>query len=230
MKIFSTFETIFWKFVNFFEDWIWPAYHIRRLFNRKDIIKLKKVKPWEWCDEREQLLLACQAIVESFFDQEPDKIVCYYKDEKGEDVGPRVKSKSFPEIDGKYFFDVLKDVRDILLYEIPEIDEDIEALLSTSLFLSPRLDLLSDSLEVKEDYSKTPKTWKEAEELILEKCKEDEVRRIRKYIDFEELKKSSEVPIYRKVFNILNTLEEKKSDRIKTALHWLVEIREGLWT
>lgn len=221
-------EVAFWRIQDFFESWIFPAYKIKRLLHRKDIIKLEGVKPTEWCDEREQMLLACKAIVKSFLDQKPEEIVCYYKDEEGKDVGPRIKSEVCPEIDGRYFFDVFKDIAHMLLEELPELDKDINAVMSLMLLFSPTFKF-SEGSKLDQDFSRCPKDLEESKKLVLEKCTEDEIARINKLVDFGKLEAEGAKTPFDTAMKLADELEAKKSKLIKKALHWLVEAREDLW-
>ena len=100
-----------------FKNWVFPAYKIRRLLDRHDIVKLPGVKATEWCDVTERMYLANMELVKHFIEKEkPEKHILWYKDEHGNDVGHKYGENEkafpviFPEYKGRYIMDIIKEI------------------------------------------------------------------------------------------------------------------------
>jgi len=101
----------------FCKNWIYPAYYLRNvLWNRYDLVRLKGVKPYEYSDCLYRMLLANMALIVEFMEKEkPEDHVCWYKDDKGNDVGHRYGESPLariylPEYKGRYIMDIIKEI------------------------------------------------------------------------------------------------------------------------
>lgn len=110
-------ESVWFRVSDFWKNWIWPAYYLRNmLFNRYDCIKIKKMKPWEYWDVPERLQEAMYALLDHFIENEnPEEHVVWYKDEDGNDEGPKYGIAPnypimFPEYKGMYIMDMIKEI------------------------------------------------------------------------------------------------------------------------
>ena len=93
-KIIEFFDDIlvyigFYKFLNFIDNWIYPAYFLKNLlFYRYDTIKIPQVKCYEYVDKNYLMLCANMQIIFDFIEKEnPEKYICWYTDEDGVELG-----------------------------------------------------------------------------------------------------------------------------------------------
>ena len=79
----------------------------------------------------EQMLVHKQIfeIVKDFVEKEkPEENVAWYKDEEGEDVGPKYGEKTekvvYPELKGKYIMDLIKEIYNFYTKVLPELEKE----------------------------------------------------------------------------------------------------------
>ena len=109
----------YYSFCRFVEGWICPAYNLRNLlFHRYDRIKVRQVKPWEYCDVVELMLYANLELVVKFIEkEEPEKRILWYCEEEGQVVGPIYGEGEkhgypviYPEYKGEFVMDIIKEI------------------------------------------------------------------------------------------------------------------------
>ena len=127
---------IWWHVKSFCSDWIWPAWSLKNwMFRRYDIVKLRKVNRSDYCDDSERFLYASMEIICHFIEKEnPEKHVCWYKDEDGYDVGPKYGTGFdhvlYEELRGEFIMDIIKDIYNWWTYVLPGMDDERSYLLS----------------------------------------------------------------------------------------------------
>ena len=130
--------------MDFFKDFIFPG----RLFWRMLLcpankLKIPQLKSWGYCDPRELMVYANMQVLEQFWKEKPEELVCWKVDEDGNDIGPRIKSTLFPEINGMYAIDVIHMADDIFKKEIPQLNKQLEFMYDLMTLISPKM-LLKD--------------------------------------------------------------------------------------
>lgn len=101
----------------FCKNWIYPAYYLRNLlWNRYDLVRLKGIMSHEYSDCLYRMLLANMALIVEFMEKEkPEDHVCWYKDEKGKDLGHHYGESPLtrlylPEYKDRYIMDIIKEI------------------------------------------------------------------------------------------------------------------------
>ena len=219
-----------WGIKNFFENWIYPAYYLKNLlFHRHDRIKLPQVKPWEYTDTVYFMLCANMEMIVNFIEKEnPEKYICWYKDEEGNDAGHKYGECKgytylYPEYKDKWIMDIIKDIYHWWKVEYPTLLNDKDKLLK---YWSDYLlgELTTEKSEnglyhVDFDNSNCPKTIEELE-------KKDVLWEvIYKYCD-DKSKLLDEQYFH----NIIKELEKKIFEEEQKYLHLCIEVRPYLWT
>ena len=238
--IIDTLEICWWRFSAFFVDFIIPGRLLRRMiFSPGNCLRIPQLKSWNYCDPRELMVYANMQVLEKFWSENPEEIVCWKLDEKGEDVGPRVRSTAFPEIDGMYAIDVLHKVDDLFKKTIPELQRDCDMILSLQRFLAPKIKwksadgIVSDfpcgdkaGSTLVEDYSSVPKVVDD-EVLRDAKFTEEEITVFHKYFgkNFKRPKLTEQ-----KVTSQLNELDTMIEMLKNRAIHYMTEARTSMWT
>lgn len=130
------FKIGWYKFCNFMEDWVYPAYNWRNLlFHRYDRVKVPQIKAWEYADKEYLMFYANMQIVVDFIEKEnPEKHICWYKDEDGTDCGHKYGENPnyvvlFPEYKDKWIMDIIKEIYHWWKEEYPMLLDDAEYLL-----------------------------------------------------------------------------------------------------
>lgn len=111
------FEARWLDIQNFFSDWIYPAYKLSNaLFGRYDIVKMSELKRSEYSDDMNRMLHANMELIRHFIEEEnPEEHGCWYRDEQGNDVGPKYGEKYKHEVmfhgyEGKPILDLVKKI------------------------------------------------------------------------------------------------------------------------
>lgn len=124
-----------WKIQFFFDDWIYPAYYLRNLlFHRYNKIKLPMFKPYEYLDNSVRMKYAIFELVKDFIENEkPEKYICWYRDEKGNDLGHKYGEGEqqiiYKDLKGKYVMDLMKEIYNFYTKILPELEKEKEYLL-----------------------------------------------------------------------------------------------------
>jgi hypothetical protein len=136
------FEGMWYSFTRWFTDWIYPAYNVRNLFKRHDLVKLPHIKPWEYSDISEKMLYANFELIKEFIEKEhPEKHICWYTDpETGEELGHKygecddiidkysnlypTKKIMFPELKGSWIMDIIKEIYEFYTIQLPKYESD----------------------------------------------------------------------------------------------------------
>lgn len=125
-------EKICWPIENFFEDWIYPGHYLKNyLFKRYDLIKIPNMKPWEYADISYKMKFAIFELIKNFIEKEnPEKYICWYKDEEGNELGHKYGENPnfpimFPEKRNEWIMDIIKEVYNFYTKEMPELEKDI---------------------------------------------------------------------------------------------------------
>lgn len=231
--------SIYYKIVNFIEAFIFPAYSLRRmLFHRLDVLKFPQLRPWEYCDPRQIIVYANMQALNRFWEEDPEKYVCWKLDDDGNDVGPKVKSDLFPEINGMYVIDVAHLIQDEFDVNIPNFKKELDVVYSALSMVSPKMKWMTEDgrlvdlfsiedvkLKAVHDFSGIPE--KPDEEFFKEKgMSDEEIEILHKY--FGKSLKRAKIN-NRKMFHKINDLEKEYEDRVNKAIHYLAEIRVYLW-
>ena len=140
-KLRDLLDDVWFYTVDFFKNWIWPAYSLKNaLFNRYDIVKLSFIKRTEYSDVVERMTQANFELVKFFIEKEkPEEVVMWYQDSEGHDVGPRYGMSTdkkekwsvlYPELQGEFIMDIVKDIYDYYVNRIPQQEHDDKVLSS----------------------------------------------------------------------------------------------------
>ena len=115
-RLFEIFSFVY-MLQRFFENWIYPGYYLKNLlFYRYDRIKVPQIKSYEYADKEYLMLCANMQIIVDFIEKEnPEKHICWYKDELGADLGHKYGENPnftilFPEYKDEYIMDIIKDI------------------------------------------------------------------------------------------------------------------------
>lgn len=217
----------------FCKNWIYPAYYLRNcLWNRYDLIRLKKIKPHEYSDCLYRMLLANMALIVEFMEKEkPEEHVCWYKDSDGNDVGHRYGENSklrlyLPEYKNRYIMDIIKEIYHWWTVEHPAYCADRDYILGFwSDVIHGKLDLETDGDDddklypIVPDESGTAKTLDEIE--ARPGIRWDVIDR---YFRREDLLQENFV------HNKLMEMENKIALDEQKYLHLSIEVRLYLWT
>ena len=232
-KIKDFFEISWYRISDFFKNWIWPAYKVKRLFDRQDIVKLPRLKATEWCDVVERMYEANMELVKGFVEKEkPEEHVFWYKDDEGNDVGHKYGECEdhgwpvlFPDYKGKYVMDIIKEIYKWYTEDEKELENDRKYLLDvwynyfSGRFYSVPIEG-SEMYVMKIDESTIPTEMKFFDDKNLDWNILD------KYVDGDReniLKKGF-------VNDKLHKLEDDMEKARQKYLHLCIEIRQYLWT
>jgi len=227
------FVAIWWKIQNLVENWVYPAYKIRHfLFNRQDFVRLPGVSKTEWCDVVERMFLANMQLLAEFVEKEkPEEYVCWYKDDNGADVGHKYGECEnfpplYPEYNGKYIMDIIKEVYHWWKVDYPKLCEEQEYLLSfwcdyvCGKMKSKRSKVSEEYNEIVFDTSECPKT--------LDYFNDKEIKWdiLDKYLEGDR----NNIFVERFVNNKLHELKTEIELQKQKNLHLCIEVRQYLWT
>ena len=238
-KIIKEFTEICWyRSIDFFKDFVFPG----RLFWRMLLcpankLRIPQLKSWGYCDPRELMVYANMQVLEQFWKENPEELVCWKVDEDGKDIGPRIKSTLFPEINGMYAIDVIHMADDIFKKEIPQLNKQLEFMYDLMMLISPKM-LLKDKegnigsmkdingpATIIRDYSSVPKS---IDENVLEDegFTEDAMNVFHEKFG-KSLKRArlNEKKIHKMIWNMEEELETLKNK----AIHYLTEARIFMW-
>lgn len=228
-------EPTWWAFTRFFDNWVYPAHYLRNLlFRRYDIVKLRNLKPYEYCDVVERMLYANMELIRFFIEKEnPEKYVVWYKDDDGVDAGHKYGEGKehgweilYPEYDGAYIMDIIKEIYRWWTVDLPALQKEYDYLLHFccdycwgKMKSKPCKDN-SECSTIEFDNSECPKTLEELEKNeirwdIIDKYCDDDRKNI--FIDGFMRKK-------------LTKLEIEIDRQKQKYLHLCIEVRPYLWT
>lgn len=223
--ILETLDIYWYRFKHFVNNWIYPGYYMRNLlWNRFDIIKMHKIKPYEYSDVVLRVAYANFELIKFFIEKEnPEKHVEWYG-EYGHKYGERPNIKIlFPELKDRYIMDLIKEIYNFYTVELPKLESDKDYLLgmwskyiyhievSFTNNCKKKLKLVRTTTnEMLED----PQFIKDANwDIIL------------KYID-----NKNDFFVDKKIFNIIDELEAEILRKTQYYLHLIIEVREYLWS
>lgn len=216
-----------------FKNWIWPAYKVRRLCDRHDIVKLPGLKATEWCDVVERMYIANMELIKYFIEVEkPEEHVMWYEDSDGHSVGQKYGECEdagwptfMPEYKDMYILDLIKMIYVWYTVEQPKLEEENKYLLhfwSDYLYGKPYCvkSEKGDYYEQKLDKSSVPTEMsffndKNVNWFILDK-----------YVDGNRNNVLNEKFISDKMRKLDEKIELEKTK----MLHLCAEVRMYLWT
>ena len=104
-------KNIWFHIIEFLKNWVYPAYYLRNLlFNRYDIVKIRYFKPYMYYEINNRMFYSTMELICEFMESNPEEHVCWYKDENGNDVGPKFSSIAFKEYNDVYVLDIVKEI------------------------------------------------------------------------------------------------------------------------
>lgn len=221
-------EKSWWKIQNFFENWIYPGYYFRNFFfHRYDRINLPMFKSYEYIDISLKMKFAIFELIKEFIEKEnPEKYICWYKDETGEDLGHKYGEGNqkvlFQNLKGKYIMDIIKDIYNFYTKVLPELEKEKDYLLNiwckyinNGHYIEDEND--EDLLEwIKEDSNYSMK------DLEKENLNWDVIL---KYIEKKENFFQEDL-----IYSKYHDLEKEIENKTQYYLHLAIEVREYLWT
>ena len=219
----------FYSFCNFFKNWIFSTYYWKNLlFRRYDRIKVPQIKPYEYCDISMMMLYAnFELIVKFIEEEEPEKYICWYKDENGNEVGHKYGENTdfkhlFPEYNGKYIMDIIKEIYNFWKFEYVERTNDNKYLLRfwSDNFFGRFVETSKN--ESGDGFYEHDKDAIAKEEKDLKG--EINWQIIEKYMDRSRIFEKDYV------HDQYNNLEKELEDKCRKYLHLCLEVRPYLWT
>lgn len=208
-------EYIWFRVTDFWKNWIWPAYNVRHLVYRYDLVRMPQIKAYAYSDIVERMLQANMELVREFVEKEkPEEHVEWY----GE-FGNTYNGDLFPELKGKYIMDIIKEIYNWWTVGIKQDQKEFEHLLYVcdinfvreKWYKDDDVDLIVDE----NDMPKSAEELKEADWTILDK-----------YSDGDRNNFLSLSFIDEKMNFVETELERKK----QYYLHLCIEVRNYLWT
>ena len=126
-----------WKITNFIDSWIYPGHYMHNfLFHNYNKVKLPMFKPYEYLDVSVRMEFAVFELIKEFIEKEqPEKYICWYRNEKGEDLGHKYGDYEgskilFQSLKGKYIMDIIKDIYNFYTKVLPEMEKENDYLLN----------------------------------------------------------------------------------------------------
>ena len=169
-----------YRLCRFFENWIYPAYDLRNLlFHRYDLIKIKSIKPYEYAEPEELIFEANMTLIKKFIEEyNPEKHICWYTDNFGNDVGRKYGEYHneiiiFPEYKGKYIMDIIKEIYHWYTVDYPDLMNQFQYI---NQFIYENsiggefkfIEQTDDFFMLQLDESSSPKTIEELKSMNLE--------------------------------------------------------------
>ena len=220
-----------YSFCRFFRNWIYPAYDLNNfLFHRYDLIKIKSIKPYEYAEPDTLMFEANMILIKRFIEEyNPEKHICWYVDDFGEDVGRKYGEYEneivvFPEYEGKYIMDIIKEIYEWYTVKYVELQDDLEYL--TDFIHKNKIDGEMKLVEIDDkvgffkmemDESNSPKS--------IEELKFVDWSLIDKYFE-----KREDVLDYNNVVRKQIEIETKIEIEKQKYLHLCIAVRPYLWT
>lgn len=219
----------FYSFLRIIKDWIYPGYYLRNLlFNRYDRIKIPNVKPYEYVENDYLMLCANMKIIVDFIEiEEPEKYICWYKDENGNDYGHKYGENGnvlFPEYKKQYIMDMIKEIYNYWKVIYPLQNEKISYLKDFhSKYLMGEMTetKITDCnlYEIDFDKSNCPKNMDDLWELKLNWSLLDSCVSNRKKLLNEKF-----------ILKKIKQMEKEQFNDCQKYLHLCIEVRPYLWT
>jgi hypothetical protein len=216
-----------------FTDWIYPGYCIKNLFRRYDLIKIKSLRPYEYAEPDYLMFEANMELIVKFIEEcEPEKHICWYTDEDGEELGHKYGENinlvmMFPEYKDKWIMDIIKEIYHWYKETLYNTKEDIDYLryvLSTYIFGELTTKICDDGsglYKVVFDKKNAIKELKEFEDKNI-------------YIDWKTIdkyvKNRKDILDETKFHRIIQEMEFQLERDKQKYLHLCVEVRPYLWT
>ena len=260
----NIFKRCWWRIENFFREWIYPAYSLKNsLFYRYDIVRMHDIPRTQYSDVLERVFLANMELLVDFMEKEnPEKHVVWYKDEYGNEghkYGEYEHANNipilFPEYEGKYVMDILKELHRWWKTDYPNLVEEKDILLSFwcryvcgVMKSKPWKGEVDEDMKERKQLSFWQKTLQflkikeydeeeEFQEIVfdtsecptsLDDFKDEQVNWevIDKYLDGDRNNIFVERFIKSKLDNLVQRIEQEK----QRNLHLFIEMRNYLWT
>ena len=225
---FTKFDFFLFKIKMFFEDWIYPGNFMKNfLFYRYDLIKLPAIKAYEYIDIKDRLFLANMELIKSFIeDENPEKHICWYKDEDGVDCGHhygecKTYKVYFPELKDVYIMDIIKSIYKWYTIDYPSLLSDYDYILDiwSKYFSELRYDEIEDNEDMYEVY--TYEISYSVEDLNNLNLNWD--------ILFRYFKTKDELIEHNAVYQKMRDLEKRIFEEKQYNLHLCIEVRPYLW-
>lgn len=218
-----------WKISNFIDNWIYPAHFLKNfLFHNYNKIKLPMFKPYEYLDVSVRMEFAVFELIKEFIEKEqPEKYICWYKDEKGEDVGHKYGDYEgsnilFQSLKGKYIMDIIKDIYNFYTKVLPEMEKEKDYLLSVW------------SKYIFNGHYVSDKDNKDLVEWVTDKTnytlKDLEKENLNWNIILKYIEKKENFFDDRLLHSKIHEQEKLINNQIQYYLHLAIEVREYLWT
>lgn len=198
-------------------NWIYPAYCLRNLlFHRYDLVKIKKIKPWDWCDKSEALLWVNMQLIVDFVEKDGlEEAECWYV-RKG--YGDNLKDRIYlPEEKGKYILDMIKEIYHWWKEKYPELCNDSYYITSYWVENISGETIIEEGNVLSNDNSACPKTFEE-----LQKKEGIKWEILYKYLTKEELLNETIV------LNKCQEIDKRIFEETQKYLHMCVEVRPYL--
>lgn len=214
---------------NFFENWIYPAYNLRNfLFHRYDLIKIKSIKPYDYAEPDQIMFEANMILIKKFIEEyNPEKHICWYVNNFGDDVGRKYGENEndalFPEYNGKYIMDIIKEIYNWYQKKYVEQLKDIEYIYE----FMKKNDIGAFEWIEKEDNK---------DYFVMELEEKNSPKSIDNLIDVKwdffdkHFDNRNDVLDFFKLMELINKIEKNIFKQKQKYLHLCIEVRPYLWT
>lgn len=219
----------FYRLSNFFENWIYPAYSLKNfLFHRYDLIKIKSIKPYDYAEPDQIMFEANMILIKKFIEEyNPEKHICWYVNNFGGDVGRKYGENEndtfFPELNGKYIMDIIKEIYNWYEKEYVEQLQDINYIHE----FMKKNDIGAFEWIEKEDNKDY--FVMELEEKNSPKSVDDLIDVNWKIFD-KYVKNKTDILDFFKLMELINNIEKNIFKQKQKYLHLCIEVRPYLWT
>lgn len=218
-----------YRLSNLFENWIYPAYSLKNfLFHRYDLIKIKSIKPYEYAEPDQIMFEANMILIKKFIEEyNPEKHICWYVNNFGDDVGRKYGENEndalFPEYNGRYVMDIIKEIYNWYEKEYVEQLKDIEYIYE----FMKKNDMGAFEWIEKEDNK---------DYFIMELDEKNSPKSIDNLIDVKwdffdkHFDNRNDVLDFFKLMELINKIEKNIFKQKQKYLHLCIEVRPYLWT
>lgn len=217
-----------WKIANFIDNWIYPGHYMHNfLFHNYNKVKLPMFKPYEYLDVSVRMEFAIFELIKEFIEKEqPEKYICWYRDEKENDLGHRYGENDrhilFDSQRGKYIMDLIKEIYNFYTKVLPKLEKENDYLLNiwSKYILNGHYKEVK-GLEDVVEWINEPSNYT-LKDLEKENLNWDIIL---KYIGKKENFFKEQL-----IQNKHHELELLINNQIQYYLHLAIEVREYLWT
>lgn len=228
-------EHISFPVKNFIEDWIYPGWYLKNyLFNRHDLIKIPKMKPWEYADASWKMKFAIFELIKDFIEkEEPEKHLYWYKAEDGNEVGYKYGENSnypiiFPERRNEWIMDIIKEIYNFYTKEMIEIENEISYLVEINHKYVTKFDF--EEVENQDDVPKEERRYRMVNVAEKKSINDPEIQNLNWDIIMKYFDNKEDILDEKLIVEGIHKAEWNLENKIKYYMHLAVDMSPYLWT